>query len=482
MVLGTGQIGYMYTTISNALPTMQMGWVARVDSVYGNDTTAYLGGLPFSTIQGAVNAVIGSGSVALPTNSNSTIWVLPGTYLVSPTGGTNTITDTCGNVTYACINLPYTTALRGLNIQTCKIVCSNPTSNTTLLKMGENCRVEDLTLTLGSNYTGSNNLVGIYYGGTTTVTSKLRTSVLNVCNAGMTYTASNNVFGIQFDGTGTLGANTFSFNCVKGSTINVYTNGAGIKRGMLVTNTNIVTTRDTNVYVAQPSVNAFTGTYVGVETADPAQTGSIQLRSTTVGTVGPTGVQQYTASDILQTSPTSIANPSYLASAGIQVGPGVDLVTKTAGGKGFSTYIYPTTLFYGCFGQMAAGQKYGWLWPGTMIFSASYPDQTTNASGLPAFYRVQQPLICMGMTVTCAISGTSNMTVTVCKNPTATTSAPKGQLLTGATATTVTIPAGSLIASFYNASVNFNTGDYLSVYMVATDNTWTDVSVQVDCF
>jgi len=335
---------------------------------------------------------------------------------------------------------------------------------------------------LGSNYTGSNNLVGIYYNGTTTVTSKLRTTVLNVCNAGMTYTASNNVFGIQFDGTGTLGANTFSFNCVKGSTINVYANGAGIKRGILVTNTNIATTRDTNVYVAQPSVNAFTGTYVGVETADPAQTGSIQLRTTTVGTIGPTGVQQYTASDILQTSPTAIVNPTYLASAGIQIGPGTDLVTKTAGGKGFSTYVYPTTLFYGCFGQMAAGQKYGWLWPGTMIFSASYPDQTTNASGLPAFYRVQQPLICMGMLVTCAVSGTSNMTVTVCKNPTATTGVPKGQLLTGGTAMTVTIPAGSLVASFYNASVNFNTGDYLSVYMVATDNTWTDVSVQVDCF
>jgi hypothetical protein len=276
MVLATGQIGYMYTTISNALPTMQMGKVARVDSVYGNDTTAYVGGLPYSTIQGAINGIIGSGTGPAPYYSNSTIWVLPGTYDVSPTG-TNRIIDTCGNTTYACIDLPWTTALRGLNIQTCTLVCSNTTSNTTLLRMGERCRVEDLTLTLGSNYTGSNNLVGIYFNGGTTVTSKLRTCVVNVCNASMTYTASNNVFGIQFDGTGTLGANTFSFNCVKGSTINVYANGAGIKRGMIVTNTNIATLRDTNVYVAAPSLNVFTGTYVGIETQDIAQTGSIQL-------------------------------------------------------------------------------------------------------------------------------------------------------------------------------------------------------------
>jgi hypothetical protein len=72
---------------------------------------------------------------------------------------------------------------------------------------------------------------------------------------------------------------------------------------------------------------------VGVETNDTSDTGSIQLRTTTVGVTTPTAGQSYTASDILQTNPTTIDNPSYLASAGIQIGPGVDLVTKSAGGK-----------------------------------------------------------------------------------------------------------------------------------------------------
>jgi len=369
-------------------------------------------------------------------------------------------------------------------LQTCVVQCSNPTQDTALLQMGANCRVEDLNLTLGSaTYSGTYNLVGIYFGGTTTVSSKLRTSIVNISNATMAYSSSNNLYGIQFDGTGTLGVSTFSFNCIKGSTINVYGNGSGKKRGLIVTNTNIVTLRDTNVYVAAPPTNSnFAGSYIAIETADNNNTGSIQLRSTTCGTVQPTGAQTYTASDILQTNPATVINPTYLATAGIQVGPGTDLVTKTAGGGPFSTYVYPTTLLYGCIGQMAAGQKYGWLWPGSLVFSASYPDQTTNASSNPAYYRVQQPLIVSGIMIACATSGASNMTVTVCSNATATVSSPYGQLVTGATSMAVTIPAGSNSASYYNTSVNFKAGDFLSVYMLATDNAWKDVSVQVDCF
>jgi hypothetical protein len=343
--------------------------------------------------------------------------------------------------------------------------------------------MEDISLILGGpTYAGSNALVGMYFNSTSTVTSKIRTTVLSICNAGMPYTASNNLYGVQFDGVGGS-YSTFSFNCLKGSTINVYGNGSGNKRGIIVTNLNIATMRDVNVYVAAAPTNAaFTGSYVGIETRDSNNVGSIQLRSTTCGTGQPTGAQTYTASDILQTNPTTITNPTYLASPGIQIGPGTDLVTKTAGGKGFTTYVYPTTIFYGCVGQMAAGQKYGWLWPGSMVFSSSYPDQTTNASSNPAYYRVQQPLIVSGITVACATSGASNMTVTVCSNATATVSFPYGQLVTGATSMAVTLPAGSNAASYYNISVNFKAGDFLSVYMLATDNAWKDVSVQVDCF
>jgi hypothetical protein len=478
----------MMTQNNFALPTTQLGNVARVDKIYGNDSTAYIGGLPFATVQGAITAVIGAGSVASPTNSNVTIWVLPGTYQFSPTGANTSInpvgpTGAPASI-YPIITLPATTALRGISLQTCVLQCSNPTQNTALLQIGANCRVEDLNLTLGSaTYSGTYNLVGIYFGGTTTVSSKLRTSIINISNSAMAYTSSNNLYGIQFDGTGSLGVSTFSFNCIKGSTINVYGNGSGNKRGMIVTNTNIATLRDTNVYVAAPPTNSnFAGSYVAIETADSNNTGSIQLRSTTCGTVQPTGAQTYTASDILQTNPATVINPTYLATAGIQIGPGTDLVTKTAGGGPFSTYVYPTTLYYGI-RDVVTNTTAGWLWIGTQFFANStpkYPDVTIP----PAQYRAQQPLIVSGLMifVGTAPGGSKTVVMTVCKNSDGTTTGTYPVTPNGATSMAVTLTGSSNTASYYNTSINFAANDKISVYFQTNSSAVADVGIQVDCF
>lgn len=195
---------------------------------------------------------------------------------------------------------------------------------------------------------------------------------------------TSNVYGVLSSGTGTLGPASFSFNSLKGSTINVYSNGSGKKRGLYVNNSNVVTTRDLNIYVAAPTDVSSLGSYVGCEVNDTGNTGasggSVQFRSTTLGTKSPsyvsTGtIQSYTSSDILQTTPSSIENPTYLTSGGIQVGPGTDLVTKTAGSKGISTYIYPTTIYYGLKGNVSSGSTGGFLWPGTQAASAGvFPD------------------------------------------------------------------------------------------------------------
>jgi len=466
---------------------MQMGNVARVDAYYGNDSTASIGGLPFASVNAAITYIVGTGSLTSPQYPNTTIWMLPGTYNVGPTGTNSTITDAKGATSYPLISLPTNSALRGLSLQTCIIQCSNPTQNTTLLQMGNNTRVEDLNLTLGgSSYVGSNKLVGIYYGSNTAVTAKLRTSTVNVCNSSMPYTSSNNIYGIQFDGGGTLGTNTFSFNCVKGSTVNVFGNGSGLKRGMIVTNSNIVTLRDTNVYVAAPPTNSnFAGSYVGIETNDTStgNNGAIQLRTTTIGTVQPTGVQTYTASDILQTTPANPTNPTYLASAGIQLGPGVDLVTKTAGGQGFSTYVYPTQLFYAVIGVLNVSgvtTTGGYLWPGSVPVNSGsgqavvYPDQSTPS----ASYRVQQPIILSGMTVTgtTAPGSTHTTTVTVRRTPSG------GSI--ASTSFTLSLTGSSTFASMYNASVNFAAGDLIHVLVTydAGANATADLSVQLDCF
>jgi hypothetical protein len=372
--------------------------------------------------------------------------------------------------------LPDYTALQGQSVQTTRIEVTGATENTTLLTMGENCRVENLTLILGST-TNNVGLTGIHFGGTTTATSKLRTAVLTVDNSTTSSTANSDVYGVLCNGTGGLNSTSFAFNCLKGSTITVKSNGAGIKRGILVNNSNVVTTRDLNVYVPEPSVTGSTGSYVGVETNDPGNSGSILLRSTKIGVVKPTGGSLYTASDILQTTPTSIASPTYLASPGIQIGPGTDLVTKSAGGKGFSTFIYPTTLYYGLKGLLHTGSN-GYLWPGTQaIGNNTFPDGSLP----PAFYRFQQPAILSGINVHCTTgpTGGNETTLQVYR-----TIGGTGSFI-GVTGYRITFAGGSTDGSYYNTSQDFAAGDLIHVgitYSGGNQNETEDITVQLDVF
>jgi hypothetical protein len=429
------------------------------------------------TIQGAINA-INTGSL-----SGVTIWVLPGTYNIPPTGTNSTITDSAGQTCYPLIVLPNNTSIRGMSLQTTTIQCASPTQNTILMTVGVGCRIEDLTLTLGSaSYAGTHNLVGLYMNGSTTAQTKLRTSVITVNNSAVAYTASTNVYGAQCDGSsGALTAGSFAFNVFKGSTINVYSNGGGVKRGVIVTNINAASCRDLNVYVARPTTaTGSTGTYVGVETNDSTnQLGSIQLRSTTCGTQQPGGGHTYTSSDILQTTPTTIADPTYLASPGIQLGPGVDLVTKTAGGKGFSSYNYPTILCYGLKGDLTSGGSPAgaYMWIGTQeAKNNTFPDPASP----PAFFRVQQPFILSGMSVFMSTGpGTGNTTtVTVRKTP-------LGGTIADVTGYSLVFSNSDTSKNFYIGSDTFGTGDRIHVLVSYTGggaNTTHDLTVQLDLF
>jgi hypothetical protein len=354
-ILGPGEIGYMTMGAYNVLPTMQMGNVARVDAIYGNDSIASIGRLPFKTVEAAI-AAIGS-------TQGITIWVLPGTYNL-PAG----------------ITVPAGCVIRGLNVQTSTLQILGATGPTTLLTMGASTRVEDLSLKLTS--TGHHALKGIVFGGTTTQDAKLRTCVLTVDNSAASTGGTSDVYGVECNGTGAIGPASFSFNSLKGSTVNVLSNGGGKKRGILVSAANCVTSRDFNVYVAAPTDKASTGSYVGVETNDPTNLGSIQLRSSTIGTTTPVytsvagNIQKYTAADIFQSTPSSVENPTYLATAGIQIGPGTDIVSKKTGARPFSTYVYPTVIQYGLKGNLLTGQN-GFLWTGTQAVTAgAFPDQS----------------------------------------------------------------------------------------------------------
>jgi hypothetical protein len=245
-VTGVTNTALSTTLSSAAFP--RMGNVLVVDSVNGNDGTAAVNGLPFLTVQAAITYI----------NTNSltgvTVWIMPGTYALS-----------------AGITVPATCSLRGLSLQTCRLTLagSNPGGTVTMITMGENTRVEDLSITLTST-NATTNLTVISFTGTTSVTSKIRTCVITANNSTLAVGTSTNVYGINSSGSGVIGTATFSFNALKGSTINVVSNGGGNKFGIYMPSgagsANEISTRDMNIYVAAPVNSASPGLYVGIYT------------------------------------------------------------------------------------------------------------------------------------------------------------------------------------------------------------------------
>lgn len=416
------------------------GNVAIVDSQYGNNSTASVGGLPFLTIQAAL-AVIQSGQQ---------IYVLPGTYTVS------------------AFTIPTNVVLQGN--PPC-IIQYTATASTTLITMGEYSRLDNFTINLTSS--AHYDLIGILFPNTTCSTAEIMNVHLTVNNSSASVSGTSNVSGIVCNGTGGLLTTSFAWNAIQSSTLNILSNGGGNKRGILVSGPNVVSTRDTNVYVAPPTSTS-NGSYVGIETNDASNTGSIQIRSSSIGVTPPTAGYVYSASDILQTTPATIASPAYLASPGIQVGPGTDLVSKTAGGKGFSTFSYPSVLVYGLKGDIHDGVS-GYLWYGTQqVSNNNFPDPNT-----PAYFRIQQPSILSGLScaLTTAPGGANSITLLVKRTPY------NGTIVN--TVFTVTLSGTTREEYFYNGSVSLNAGDKLHVYLTYTGNQANlahDLMVQLDLF
>ena len=532
-----------YGVLSSTAASPRMGNVVVVDQINGVDASGSLNGLPFATVNAAVTYVAG---LTLPAGG-VTIWVLPGTYAL--TGG---------------LTIPNTCALRGLNTQTTRLTwaASVPGGTATMLTMGENTRVEDLSLTLTST-NATTNLVGIALPGTTSVTSKLRVSVLTVDNSGLAVGTTTNVYGVLCSGAGVLGPATFSFNMLKGSTINVLSNGAGNKFGIFMPSTSAseISTRDVNIYVAAPTTATSTGLYVGVYTdninsqvqvrtssvagspypavalklpvvlrtdVNTALTGNPTIQGvplvqgnrvlvaaqtigtengiyvvdgggawtraldyaagtaalgayvfvdggtyvhtgwecTTVGNVGAvalTFVQRYAGGDILQNAPQS----SFGAN-GIQIGPGTDLITRTACNHPFTTFVTPTTLDYALNGNVNDAIRY--YWPGVQ----------TAGDTTQVFYRFQQKSIVQGMSVNMRVApgGANAVVVTVLKSTT-------GVVGSGVpTAMTATVSGANTSAVQYSVSVDFAQGEYLAVQTdgIPAAGASADMVIGIDLF
>lgn len=165
----------------------------------GNDSTAFIGGNPFKTINGAITAINAISATGI------TIFVFPGIY-------DETVVIPNGN------------SLRGISLLTVTIRQQNVTSNTTVLTMGENTRVEDITVLLTSiNHV---NLTGVAFPGTTSLTARLRNAVVTVDNSTASTSGTSNVYGIHSFGTGTPDE---SISTARASTITTRSIGLEIK-------------------------------------------------------------------------------------------------------------------------------------------------------------------------------------------------------------------------------------------------------------
>lgn len=340
--------------------------------------------------------------------------------------------------------------------------------------MSEGSALEDLSLLMDVN--SGTEITAIKFPGTTSQSSFVRNVSITINNL-ISFSATSNVIGVEFSGSGS--ALTFAsvpFENLISCSIEIKSNGSGNKRGILVSNSNQVAIRDSKIFVSQPVNTTSDGSYVGVETTN--NIGSIQIRSSSIGVVVPTQGQSYTASDILQTAPATITNPTYLASPGIQIGPGTDLVTKTAGGKGFSTFVYPTIIYYGLKGNIktATNGVNAYCWPGTqLIASGSFPDTDLPA----AFFRVQQPSLISGLSCSLNVApGTgNNLYVTICVTPVG------GSI--ASTAFTITLSGSQTEGSVYGVSHRCATGDRIHLllsYSGNNDNASHDFSAQIDLF
>jgi hypothetical protein len=429
----------------NSVVAPRFGNTLLVDAVNGNDSTAAPGGLPYKTVASANASMI----------AGDTMYILPGVYTLS-----------------SPITLVSNTSICGMNTQSVKLQMSSLTQDTTMITMGENTRLEDVTVNLYN--TEHSTMTAIYFPTSTCQTAKLRTMVITVDNSTASSTGASDVNAILAGGAVNLNPETYTFNFMRACTANVKSNGGGKKRALLVSTNTACSVRDTNLYVAKPKDSTSTGSYVGVETRSISSI--VQLRASAIG--GASGTGAYTASDFLQMN------------GSINIGPGCDLITRTAGNSSFTTSVYPTSVYYGMIGNLSNNYAampvssiyhIGYMWPGSLQSQENITGPKP-VSGYPdtvySYYRAQQNTLLYGMYTTLSGSpGVGNSTILeVLKN---------ASTVIGfkvAFTNSDTYPS----QKYTNVnSIPLNAGDQLSLRVLFTGtntNTSHDIITQLDLF
>ncbi|MGE7904737.1 hypothetical protein ACQKNS_10125 [Peribacillus sp. NPDC094092] len=370
----------------------------------GNDSEAAIGGSPFKTINGAIAAINATGATGI------TIFVLPGIYdekIIMPAGN----------------------SLRGISSLTVTIRQQNVGVNTTLLTMGENTRVEDISLQLtSSNHV---NLIGVAFPGTTSQTAKIRTTSIKVDNSTAPTTGTSNVYGIHSFGTGNTSDNV---DAVRSSEITVNSAGLGIKRALLVnTNTHRFNCRDSNLLLTNAGG---AGSYIGAE-------------------VNQAGAQLFIRASTVQGVTADVSQTAGILSIGT-----TNLSNSHANNLGFSTVLQPSTIIWGDPGSLPKG---------TVRF---YRPGSASVANTEIFIRLSQKCLLKALDVRAVIGpGTSNTdTWTIRKNGVD-------------TPLTVSLSGSQTSNINNNVSVSFQAGDNLSLKVTTSSGTAvSDTVLQVDVF
>lgn len=366
----------------------------------GDDRVAFIGGNPFSTINGAISAINALNAQGI------TILVFPGSY-------EETVTIPDGN------------AIKGVCSSNIIISKLNVTSNTTLLTMGENTTVEDVSLLLTSSE--HVRLIGVAFPGVTSQSAKIRGVSIEVDNSSAVSGGTSNVYAVHAFGTGLP---DISIDNMSDSTIITRSAGLGSKRAILV---------DTNPQNLNCRNSALLTTNAGgAGSSIAAEVNRSGARLNLIGC----SVDGQTA-DLSQTAGT------------LTIGS-TNMIHSNANGLGFSTAEQPPLFFWAQPGVIGLGTSY-------------YRPGTASLTSTEVFIQMNQKCVVKTLNIR-SLSGPGIGTTvvwTIRKN--------------GAdTPLTVSLNGSETAALNEDVSVTFHEGDNLSLKVSASLlSTVADTVVQV---
>lgn len=319
--------------------------------------------------------------------------------------------------------LPAGVSLVGRSNAVTKVVF-NATANTDLLTLNSNCRVQDVTFQLTSS--GHFQLRGVVFGGDTAATCKMVNCVITVDNSSASSGGTSNVYGIHSNGTST---STPEWQALIICSITANSIGLGNKRALLC---------DTGVHTFSSRVSNFaatgtgSGSFIGIETNFAGVISRhrvANIRGTSADVSGTLGTIQLAASV---------------------------LINSNANGFPLYPLQIPQMVIFGDPGSLPNGTSY--MRPG------SATSTTTEV-----FIRIPQNCVCRGISVQSVVAPglTGTNVFTVRKNSTD-------------TAMAVTLSGTNTAAYYQGSSVNFLSGDKLSLKSVSTTSSVSDVIITVE--